>query len=72
MLSSPETPEEIQRLQKFVEALGVSWTKANQPSKTHSQYLLLDGYVQNALFGVSNMNQIDTSIGMVYSLWNTM
>lgn len=72
MLSSPDTLEETQRLQKFVEALGVSWTKANQPSKTHSQYILLDGYIQNALFGANNMNDIDARIGSFYTFWKSM
>ncbi len=42
VLSSPKTPEETDRLQKFVEAIGASFNKANQPSQNHSQYLLLD------------------------------
>ncbi len=72
VLSSPKTSEETARLSKFVEALGVSWTKANQPSENHPQYLLLDGYVQNALFGQENMKKIDTILETFYSGWKNM
>ena len=55
-LSTPNTPEERIRFQKFIEALGVSYDTekgmkyihANGPSKTQPQYFLLDGFVQNA------------------------
>ncbi len=72
VLTSPQTPEETQRLQKFVEALGVSWTKANQPSRNHREYLLLDGYVQNALFGQSNMKQVDARLDTFHTDWQKM
>lgn len=72
VLSSPKTPEETARLSKFVEALGVSWTKANQSSANHPQYLLLDGNVQNALFGQTNMAQVDARLYTFYFHWQKM
>lgn len=72
VLSSPKTAEESARLQKFVEALGKTWTKANQPSEHHPQYLLLDGYVQNALFGLVNMAQVDTRLNRFHIYWQRM
>lgn len=72
VLSSPKTPAETERLQKFVEALKVPFSKANQSSQNHSQYLLLDGYVQNALFGKANMEKVDETLKTFDVYWKGM
>lgn len=59
------------RLQKFVEELGITWSKANGPSDNHPMYLLLDGYVQNALFG-NNMKQVDEGLNTFDRDWEAM
>lgn len=62
----------MDRLQSFVEAIGISWSKANGSSNIHGLYLLLDGYVQNALFGRENMKQVDEGLRTFDRDWAAM
>ncbi|MBP7806204.1 hypothetical protein KA057_00830 [Candidatus Gracilibacteria bacterium] len=71
VLSTP-TGEEMARLQEFTKALGKSWTGANGGSDNHSQFLLLDGYVQNALFGEANMTQVNERLDTFHTDWQKM
>lgn len=71
VLSTP-TGEEMARLQEFTKALGKSWTGANGWSDNHSQFLLLDGYVQNALFGEANMTQVNERLDTFHTDWQKM
>ncbi len=71
VLSTP-TGEEMARLQEFTKALGKSWTPANGWSDNHSQFLLLDGYVQNALFGEANMTQVNARLDTFHTDWQKM
>lgn len=72
VLSSPKKSEEMERLKKFVEVLGISWSKVNLPSENHPQYLLLDSYTQNALFGSWNMIKIDKKLREFNNDWERM
>lgn len=71
VLSTP-TEEEMTRLKAFTQALGISWTKANGGSDNHSQFLLLDGYIQNALFGQTNMTQVNERLDTFHTDWQNM
>lgn len=71
VLSTP-IEEEMTRLKAFTQALGVSWTKANGGSDNHSQFLLLDGYIQNALFGQENMTQVNARLDTFHADWQNM
>lgn len=71
VLTTP-TPAEMVRLQQFTQALGISWSKANGWSDNHSQFLLMDGYVQNALFGQANMREVDARLDTFHADWQRM
>ncbi len=60
------------RLQKFTQMLGISWSKANGGSDNHADFLLLDGYVQNALFGQANMTQVNARLDTFHTDWQKM
>ena len=71
VLSTP-TEEEMARLQELTQALGISWTKANGWSDNHSQFFLMDGYVQNALFGQANMQEVNERLYTFHTDWQAM
>jgi hypothetical protein len=71
VLSTP-TAGEMVRLQEFTKALGKSWTKANGWSDNYPQFLLLDGYIQNALFGEANMTQVNARFNTFHTNWQKM
>lgn len=71
VLTTP-TPEEMARLQQFTQALGKSWTPANGWSDNHSQFFLMDGYIQNTLFGQANMAQVDARLNTFHTDWQAM
>ncbi len=60
------------RLQKFTQALGISWSKANGGSDNHPDFLLLDGYVQNSLFGGVNMQQAKARLNKIHADWKNL
>lgn len=60
------------RLQKFTQTLGISWSKANGGSDNHTDFLLLDGYVQNALFGQTNMQEVNARLDTFHTDWQRM
>ncbi len=66
------TSEEMIRLQKFTKALGARWSNANGASDNHPDFLLLDGYVQNALFGQKNMLRANDSLDIFNAEWNNV
>lgn len=49
------TEDELVRLRKFTEAMGIPWKETDGGSKNIPTYFLLAGNVQNALLGQKNM-----------------
>jgi hypothetical protein len=72
VLSTP-TGEEMDRLREFTKKAHIRpWIQENGWSVNYPEYLHLDGYTQNTLFGQANMKKVNARLVEIATDWESM
>ncbi len=63
------TESEMPRLQKYLSALGIQWSRANGRSDNHPEFFLVDGYIPEALVGPANIKKANDLLDTFHRDW---